>query len=142
FMDSYGTAGKGDLGTDLRIVFSVNGADLSGSEKGLEIVTGPENLRQALLLRLFTDQGELTGLGHPGYGSRLSACMPDGPLEERDRELLRRSVGRTLLCDERVAEVEEVLISLVPDQAKALSIQAAVRAVSGQELLLEVDIHA
>jgi len=141
-MNTHGTECRIDLGTDLRIVFSADGVDLSGPEKGLETVTGLENLRQALLLRLLTDQGELSGIGHPGYGSRLSACLPDAPLEERDRELLRRSVHRTLLQDDRVAEVREILINPVPDQSKKLSIQAAVCAVSGNELSLEVDIHA
>jgi hypothetical protein len=141
-MDSYGTEGRTDLGTDLRILFSANRADLSGSEKGLETITGLENLQQALLLRLFTDQGELSDIGHPGYGNRIAAYLPDGPLEERDRELLRRSVRRILLCDKRVAEVEDILISPVPDQAKVIRIQATVRAVSGQEFSMEVDIHA
>jgi phage baseplate assembly protein W len=37
----------------------------------LEAVSGAENLKQALLMRLLTPLGELAVLGHPSFGSRL-----------------------------------------------------------------------
>jgi len=37
----------------------------------LSRVEARENLAQAIINRLLTRQGELTGLGHPRYGSRL-----------------------------------------------------------------------
>jgi phage baseplate assembly protein W len=37
----------------------------------LQAVSGAENLKQAILMRLLTPLGELAVLGHPSYGSRL-----------------------------------------------------------------------
>jgi len=37
----------------------------------LDVVSGRENLAQALILRLLTPRGSLAALGHPDYGSRL-----------------------------------------------------------------------
>src|SRR5947209_14155752 len=37
----------------------------------LQVVSGTDNLAQAVLMRLLTPRGELAALGHPEYGSRL-----------------------------------------------------------------------
>src|SRR4051794_29300303 len=71
-------------GSDLRLLDDLReqddrsrGADLSTrrraetGEQDLESVAALDNLRQALLLRFLTQQGELAVLGHPDYGSRL-----------------------------------------------------------------------
>lgn len=80
------------LGTDLKVVLGPpglaaqddGGLDLltvGGSRLGttpqveVQTVTGRENLAQALILRLLTPQGALAGLGHAGYGSRLSELI-------------------------------------------------------------------
>ena len=44
---------------------------LSAAGGDVQTVTGRENLAQAIVNRLLTRRGELTGLGHPDYGSRL-----------------------------------------------------------------------
>jgi phage baseplate assembly protein W len=71
-------------GTDLRLLGDLHqqvdrdrGSDLFVARRAetgqvdLEALTGLDDLRQALLLRFLTQQGELTLLGHPEYGSRL-----------------------------------------------------------------------
>lgn len=47
------------------------GRQRSSETTDLGVATGRENLGQALILRLLTQKGALTQLGHPGYGSRL-----------------------------------------------------------------------
>ncbi len=42
-----------------------------GLLEDLDAVSGRDNLRQAIILRLLTPRGELAALGHPDYGSRL-----------------------------------------------------------------------
>jgi phage baseplate assembly protein W len=71
------------LGQDLRLLDDLRqqagrsrGSDLATRTtdtvgRDLDVVTGPDNICQALLLRLLTPAGELAGLGHPDYGSRL-----------------------------------------------------------------------
>ncbi|CRZ14812.1 GPW/gp25 family protein [Mycolicibacterium neworleansense] len=41
----------------------------------LDTIAGPENLAQAMILRLLTPKGALADLGHAGYGSRLGELV-------------------------------------------------------------------
>jgi phage gp46-like protein len=71
------------LGTDLRLLDDLRhqagrgrGSDLETVTAGtgqvdLALLAGADNIAQALLLRMLTPYGELAGLGHPDYGSRL-----------------------------------------------------------------------
>ena len=46
-----------------------------GDVRDAGAVSGRANLAQALVLRLLTRQGALTGLGHPDYGCRLTELI-------------------------------------------------------------------
>ena len=64
------------LGSDLELSKTGPGWDLRVTGGGdLETVGGSDNLVQALALRLNVPRGQLAGLGHPGYGSRLAALV-------------------------------------------------------------------
>ncbi len=129
------------FGTDLRLVFArgSEGADLAVGLQDLETVSGVENLVQALTLRLLVDRGELDGLGHPRYGSRIRDLIGE-PLDRANLELLRRYVRQELQRDPRVEEVLQVRVTPHEPTRDGVDVEARVRAVSGLETSLEVRI--
>ena len=129
------------FGTDLRLIFprGSEGADLAVGLQDLETVSGVENLVQALTLRLLVDRGELDGLGHPRYGSRIRDLIGD-PLDRANLELLRRYVRQELQRDPRVEEVLQVRVTPHEPTRDGVDVEARVRAVSGLETSLEVRI--
>ncbi len=129
-------------GTDLRLVFSREGegVDLATGLHDLETVSGLDNLVQALTLRLLVDKGELDGLGHPRYGSRIRDLIGE-PLDRPNLELLRRYVRQELQRDPRVAEVLQVSVTPHDARRDGVDVVARVRAINGQEAGIEVSIH-
>ncbi len=129
------------FGTDLRLIFArgSEGADLAVGLQDLETVDGLDNLVQALTLRLLVDRGELGGLGHPRYGSRIRDLIGE-PLDSANLELLRRIVRQELLRDPRVEEVLQVSVTPHDARRDGVDVVARVRAVTGQEASLEVHI--
>jgi len=67
----------------------------------LGILTGRENLAQALILRLLTPQGSLTALGHDKYGSNLHKLIGQLKTEEL-RNLCRAYVLEAVQQEPRV----------------------------------------
>lgn len=131
------------FGTDLRLVFPRGeaGIDLALGLQDLETVSGLENLVQALTLRLLVDRGELAGLSHPRYGSRIRDLIGE-PLDRPNLELLRRYVRQELLRDPRVEEVLQVTVTPHDARRDGVDVVARVRAVGGQEAGVEVRIDA
>lgn len=129
-------------GTDLRLVFSrdTEGVDLATGLHDLETVSGLDNLVQALTLRLLVDRGELDGLGHPRYGSRIRDLIGE-PLDRPNLELLRRYVRQELLRDPRVADVLQVSVTPHDARRDGVDVVVRVRAINGQEAGIEVSIH-
>jgi phage baseplate assembly protein W len=130
------------LKTDLRLVFRPEGdADLAGGVLDLETVSDADNLAQALTLRLLVHRGELAGLGHPGYGSRIHDLIGE-PLDRPNLDLLRRYVRKALLGDPRVAEVTRVEVAPRPDAPGTVAVEASVKAISGASVNVEVELDA
>jgi len=109
-------------GTDLRLLTNLStqndrerGSDLLTAERAagqvdLETLHGLDNLRQALLLRFLTRQGELAVLGHPTYGSRLHELI--GELNvERTRLRAKMFVLQALAEEPRVEKVHSVVVT-------------------------------
>jgi phage baseplate assembly protein W len=132
--------------TDLRVIFPLSGApvqesvDLALGPGLVETVSGIENLQQALRLRLMIERGELSGLGHPQYGSRIHALLGE-QLDSANRELLRRYVRQALLADPRVAEVSSVTVTAREGLSGAVDVLATVLAVSGAEVPVQVVLN-
>ena len=122
--------------TDLRLVFH-DQADLSATSGDLEIVSGRDNLQQALMLRLVIHQGELAALSHPRYGSRVHELIGE-PMDRPNLDLLRRYVRKALKADPRVSEVVSVTVQKRLDDPGALDVVAVVTPISGDELQVEV----
>lgn len=132
-------------GTDLRLRFARSGnqesTDFSLADQDLETVSGIDNLLQALTLRLLVDRGELGGLGHRRYGSRIRDMIGE-PLDQANLELLRRYVRKELLQDPRVEDVVHVSVMPRHDDRGAVDVSAIVTAASGEEILVEVTFDA
>ena len=76
----------------------------------LRTLSGTDNLKQALLLRFLTSMGELTQLGHPDYGSRLSELI--GELNNQaNRNLAKMYVLQALAAEPRVQQVLNVVVT-------------------------------
>jgi phage baseplate assembly protein W len=81
-------------------------------------VAGVDNLVQALLIRFNTPLGDLTGLGHPDYGSRLHELIGRSN-DETTRNLVRLFALETLRNEPRVGQVQDLVVQTVagrPDQ--------------------------
>jgi phage baseplate assembly protein W len=112
---------------DLRLVFREDGnVDLDLGGQDLELVSGVDNLVQALQMRLLVYRGELTRLAHPRYGSRVHELIGE-PLDRPNLELLRRYVRAALLADPRVASIERLDIRPLAGEPGSVSVSATVR---------------
>jgi phage baseplate assembly protein W len=79
----------------------------------LGLLSGRENLAQALLLRLLTPRGALAALGHPGYGSRLHELV--GRNKTESLRLLCRAFALEAVRQE--PRVEDAVTQLAFDPA-------------------------
>jgi phage baseplate assembly protein W len=106
----------------------------------LYVVSGPENLAQALIVRLLTHQGALAPLGHPEYGSRLVELI--GRLnDESTRNLARLYTLDALTQEPRVSRVLDLSVSNVPGQPDTLEIQFLVQPLGDtQPLALALEV--
>ena len=75
----------------------------------LKTVQGQNNLAQAIINRLLTRKGELTGLGHPGYGSRLHELIGE-PNNLRLRARAELYIRDCLAQEPRIKEITYVQI--------------------------------
>lgn len=104
------------LGTDLRVVLGpptmaahdsssldlrLGAGDVNRSLDGPMLLTGRHNLGQALVLRMLTPRGELAGLGHSTYGSRLHELIGQNK-NESSRALCKAFVLEVLTQEPRV----------------------------------------
>lgn len=129
------------FGRDLRLHFTQGRADLVWQGQDLEAVNGIDTLVQALQLRLLTNYGDLSQLGHPRYGSHIRDLLGES-LDRANRELIRRYVRQSLREDVRVEDVLQVTVNTRADRPDTIDVSARVRATSGEEAQLEVFIHA
>lgn len=113
------------------------------SPADLRAAAGPDNLRQALLLRLLTPQGALSSLGHAEYGSRLYELVGEtntAPNRLRARAFVLAAVAQ----ERRVAAVLALTVDPPPpDDPARLPIMLQVRPVAGGDpITLGLEIGA
>lgn len=104
------------LGTDLRVVLGppamaahdaspldlrLGAGNVDRASTGPVLVSGRHNLGQALILRLLTPRGELAGLGHAAYGSRLHELIGTNKTEA-GRALCKAFVLEAIAQEPRV----------------------------------------
>lgn len=135
------------FGTDLRLLRDLEkqnsrnpGNDLKITVRpgtgghDLETATRVDNLSQALLLRFLTEIGELTVLGHPDYGSRLSELL--GELNnETNRNRAKLFVLEALQAEPRVKEVRSVAVTQNSAEPTRMDIKVSLLPVDSDNLL-------
>lgn len=116
------------------------GLPKKGTVSDLGLTSGRANLAQALVLRLLTRQGALTGLGHPAYGSRLTELI--GELNnERTRNLARLYTIETIRQEPRVAELLDIFVETSTAEFETIRIGFSVRPVNDDDpLALALDV--
>ncbi|WP_250280519.1 GPW/gp25 family protein [Frankia sp. CiP1_Cm_nod2] len=130
-------------GSDLRLLDDLRLADDRGrgsdlftvrrpqtGQDDLETLSALDNLRQALLLRFLTEQGELALFGHPDYGSRLHELVGQ-PNTESTRNRAKMFTLLALTAEPRVARVLSVDVATHPRQRWRIDITARLLPVHG-----------
>jgi phage baseplate assembly protein W len=77
----------------------------------MALVSGDDNLAQAVMLRLLTPRGELAALGHPQYGSRLHELI-GMPNTETKRNLIKLHILDALGQEPRIERKAFVRVEL------------------------------
>jgi len=99
---------------DLKLKFDQLGADLTVTSEGdLDTVSDEDNLAQAIIARLTTEEGELHDLGHADYGSRLHELIGE-IYNETTRERIKAAVLDCLTQEPRIKEVTSVDVRIDP----------------------------
>lgn len=125
------------LGTDLKIIDDeITGKDLIAelSERGKQdfaSVSGVDDLVQAINLRLNARRGELSGLGHPNYGSRLHALI--GKLNtSANRKLLEAYTRECIRQEPRIKEIININIESLKSEPGRIYVHATVKPIESQ----------
>jgi len=119
------------IGKDLKLKFDQLGADLTATPEGdLDTVSHEDNLAQAIIARLMTEEGELQDVGHADYGSRLHELIGE-PNTERTRERIKNLVRDCLTQEPRIKEVTSVNVKTNSEDLNRLDIEITVLPVGG-----------
>jgi phage baseplate assembly protein W len=133
-----------EFGADIRLLGNLQfqndrdrGSDLLVAKRpqtgqiDLQMITDADNLKQALLLRFLTVVGEMTQLGHPEYGSRLSELI--GELNDQtNRNLAKMYVLQALAQEPRVQRVLEVTVKQNAARRDEMDISVSLLAINSQ----------
>jgi phage baseplate assembly protein W len=151
-----GTAGMAPLeaadswgALDLKATPAVRSASVARRVAGttepaidIAVVSGRENLAQALVLRLLTPKGSLAPLGHPDYGSRLPSLI--GQLNnDTTRNLARLYTIEAIGQETRVRALRDLAVGTVADQPDTIRIALSVTPIDDDDplaLTLEVTL--
>lgn len=98
------------------------------------VVSGRENLGQAIVVRLLTPRGELAELAHPEYGSRLHELV-GRQNNANSRNLAKLFILESLHDEPRVEEVIEVTVEPTPGRHDSVSVELQVKPVGAAETL-------
>ena len=95
---------------------------------------GPENLAQAVILRLLTPRGELAALGHPEYGSRVHELIGRENTKTQ-RNLLRLFVLEAMKLEPRVEKVVELAVETSPGTRSTVDVLLRVKPVAADTIV-------
>lgn len=112
--------------------------DLADDKRGgLQLASGRVNLAQSVVNRLLTRQGELAGLGHPNYGSRLYQLIGE-PQTRRTQTLADLYIRESLAAEKGIREIVAITfapLSLRADKRNVLEVTIVIRPVDAEEPL-------
>ena len=98
----------------------------------LAVVSGRDNLGQAIVMRLLTPRGELAALGHPEYGSRLHELI-GRQNTELTRNLVKLYVLDALQFEPRIERGVDVDVQADPATRSRVNVGLRVRPVGATE---------
>ena len=128
-------ANKNLFGTDLKLDFQDYWVNVLVTRSGdLETISGLQNLCQAIRLRLTTERGELSELGHPEYGSRLFELYGK-PNNERTRDEVKKMVIECLNQEPRIRHILGVITRRLPNVPNTVEVEISLLPSEGKELL-------
>ena len=114
------------LGKDLRLKLDQIGADLVATRGGdFDTIAKEDNLVQAVISRLSTDEGELVDLGHADYGSRLFELMGEVN-NAATRQRLKAEVHACLSQEPRIERLVNVTVAQHPEDVHRVDIDITV----------------
>ena len=133
-----------NLGRDLLLAPGATGFGLVTSLGDLGVVEGVDNLAQALLVRLNTPAGDLAGLGHPEYGSRLAELIG------QENTVITRTLVRLFVLDAvrrepRVGSIENLVVERDPRLPDRVQVSLVVRPITADtplNLVFSVNLDA
>jgi phage baseplate assembly protein W len=129
---------KDIIGKDLKLKFDQLGADLTVTSEGdFDTVLGEDNLAQAIIARLSTDEGELYDIGHADYGSRLYDLIGEVN-NETTRERIKSKVLDCLAQEPRIREVTSIVVKMAPYDLHQVEIEITVLPVGSNTFLTVV----
>ena len=99
-----------------------------GWREDMGLITGRENLGQAVVLRLLIPRGELTSLGHPTYGSRLHELI-GRQNTETTRNLVKLYILEGLAAEPRIEKVESISVKPTPGTRDRVDVMLVVKPV-------------
>jgi phage baseplate assembly protein W len=105
---------------DARPVYTI---DTDGRD--FTLVSGRDNLGQAILMRLLTPRGELSALAQADYGCRLWELIGRANTETT-RDLMKLHILEALAQEARIAKVEDVTVEDVPSTRGMVAVTIAV----------------
>ena len=108
---------------------------IASTSNDIQMVSGRQNLAQAIINRLLTRKGELAQLGHPNYGSRLYELV--GELNNlRIRAKAEIFIRECLDQERRIKEVTNVTIAPFSTQDRGLlKVGISVQPADGSEII-------
>jgi phage baseplate assembly protein W len=114
------------IGKDLKLTFDELGADLTVTPEGdFDTVSEEDDLAQAIIARLTTDEGELQDIGHADYGSRLHDLI--GEVNNAvTRERIKAKVRDCLAQEPRIKEVTSINARTAPHDPHRVDIEITV----------------
>jgi phage baseplate assembly protein W len=117
---------KEAIGKDLKLTFDELGADLTVTPEGdFDTVSEEDDLAQAIIARLATDEGELHEIGHADYGSRLHDLI--GEVNNAvTRERIKAKVRDCLAQEPRIKEVTSINVRTTPHDLSRVDIEITV----------------
>jgi phage baseplate assembly protein W len=105
-----------------------------GGVRDLRLIGGRDNLRQAIMMRLLTPVGELAGLGHPDYGSRLFELV--GRVNtDTTRNLARLYILESLQLEPRISKVNRISVTQVDRQPNLVAVELEVTANAATDVI-------
>jgi len=126
------------IGKDLKLKFDPLGADLIIAAEGdLDTVSDEDNLAQAIISRLTTEEGELHDVGHADYGSRLHELIGEVN-NETTRERIKAVVRDCLAQEPRIKEVVSINVITDPYDPNRVDIDITVLPIGESSRLLTI----